>query len=240
MTHFDENEFQTILTKQQITLSDHQRLQFAKYYALLLEWNERMNLTTILKPREVMVKHYLDSLSLMHFDKLIPDATLIDVGTGAGFPGIPLKILNPSWKITLLDAVSKKLQFLKAVIETLGLEGIATTHARAEDLAHQRGYRESFDLCTSRAVANLSTLSEYCLPFVRKDGYFVAYKTETVHDELDQAKSAIKLFGGELIQVIPYELPEFSYDRTLAVIHKRKSTPHQYPRKAGIPSKTPF
>lgn len=218
---------------------EEQIRKFQKYYELLVEWNSFMNLTAITEKQEVILKHFVDSLALMHFMKL-KDQTLIDLGSGAGFPGIPLKIANPGLKITLVDSLQKRVRFLDTVISELKLTGIRTVCSRVEDLAHQPEFRERFDLCTSRAVANLTTLSEYSLPFVKRDGYFVPYKSEKAEAELSDASYAIKILGGETQDVITYLLPESDLRRALILIRKDCATPNRFPRRAGIPSKDPI
>lgn len=216
--------------------------QFLKYYDVLIEWNSFMNLTAITDFESVLKKHFLDSLSII---KAIPDISqisysVIDVGTGAGFPGIPLKIAFPNLKIILLDSLQKRVQFLNEVISVLNLRDIKAVHGRAEDFAKPRQMREDFDLCVSRAVANLSTLSEYCLPFVKKNGLFVSYKSEKITEEFEKAKSAIKLLGGKYENQVEFFLPGSDIYRNLFIIRKEKSTPIKYPRKAGMPSKDPI
>ncbi len=219
-----------------ILLSEKQVEQFRKYFALLQEWNSYMNLTAITEEDEVIVKHFVDSLALGHYFEL-QDSSLLDLGTGAGFPGIPLKIVYPSLSIILADAQMKRLSFLDTVISELGLEDIRTTHGRAEDLAKDPAYREQFDICVSRAVANLTTLSEYCIPFVKKGGYFISYKSEKTETELSDARYAIDVLGGKIERVESFVLPGSELHRSLIFISKEKATPAKYPRKAGTPSK---
>lgn len=236
-----------------IDLSDKQIDRFEKYFELLVNWNEKMNLTAITEKEEVYSKHFLDSMSLMHAfyeldetdllkkKKLIAgDFSLIDVGTGAGFPGIPLKILFPQSKIVLMDSLGKRVTFLNEVIKDLKLEGISAIHARAEDLGKDPNYREQFDLCVSRAVANLSGLSEYCLPFVKKGGAFIPYKSEKAEEEIANAKNAIFLLGGTLQKKLDFTLPGTDFGRSLIIIEKRQPTSKKYPRKAGLPTKSPL
>ena len=212
-----------------ISLTEKQTEQFLEYYKLLIEWNEVMNLTAITEFEEVLSKHFVEG-----------EKRLLDVGTGAGFPGIPLKIVYPELEVVLLDSLNKRVKFLNAVIENLGLTGITAIHGRAEDIAKQKEYREGFDLVVSRAVANLSSLSEYCLPFVKTGGMFVPYKSGSVDTELSEASRAIKVLGGEYRDTVRFELPGTDIDRTLVVIEKVKETPKKYPRKAGMPSKEPI
>ncbi len=217
--------------------------QFLTFYELLVEWNRRMNLTTITEFDDVVTKHFLDSLCLI---RAVPDLSgpasrdIIDVGTGAGFPGIPLKIAFPKLNLVLLDSANKKLNFLIELIRQLGLSGVTTVHGRAEDLAHEADFRRQFDLCVSRAVSDLSVLAEYCLPFVKIGGLFVAYKTADVDGEYARAKKAVYLMGGKTAQIIKYQLPATGISRSLVCIEKKKGTPREYPRKAGTPMKNPL
>lgn len=223
-----------------IDLNNEQLDQFLDYYNLLIEYNSVMNLTAITDFEEVIHKHFIDSLSLVKAYNLNKTSKIIDIGTGAGFPGIPLKIAFPELEIVLLDSLNKRIKFLNSVIQTLGLKGITALHARAEDYAKQADYRESFDLCVSRAVANLSTLSEYCMPYVKIGGCFVSYKSGKINDELDTAMNAVKIFGGKLEKVENFMLPQTDIERSLVVIKKIKQTPKTYPRMAGKPAKDPI
>lgn len=225
-----------------IVLSEKQIGQFYEYYELLLEWNKVMNLTTITELEDVVTKHFVDSLSLVKAVSNLEDKgiKILDLGTGAGFPGIPLKIVFPDLEITLLDSLNKKIKFLNDVIEKLGLNGISAIHGRAEDYGREKAYREQYDYCVSRAVANLSTLSEYCMPYVKIGGAFIPYKSGKVEDEVAQAKGAIKLLGGKLEEVIAFMLPKTEMERTFVVIRKIEGTSKKYPRKAGLPSKEPL
>lgn len=225
----------------EVLLSEKQLNQFYQYYELLIKWNEVMNLTAITELEQVVTKHFVDSLSLAKIvDNLEDKISLIDVGTGAGFPGIPLKIAFPEIKITLLDSLNKRVKFLDEVIGQLGLNEIETVHGRAEDLGRDGKYREKFDLCVSRAVANLSTLSEYCLPFVKKDGCFVSYKSGKVEEELVQAKGALKLLGGKIEDTVSFCLPREDGERCLVKIRKVENISKKYPRKAGVPGREPL
>ncbi|MDO4491592.1 MAG: 16S rRNA (guanine(527)-N(7))-methyltransferase RsmG [Lachnospiraceae bacterium] len=223
-----------------IELSDHQKEQFLQYYDLLIQWNSFMNLTGITEFQEVIVKHFLDSLSLVKAIEIQKGQTLIDVGTGAGFPGIPLKIAFPELKVTLLDSLKKRLNFLDEVISQLGLTDIETVHGRAEDAGRNPKYREQYQLCVSRAVANLSSLSEYCLPFVEKNGYFISYKSGNVEEEMLQAKKAIHILGGEAPEVTYFSLADTDNERSMVKIRKVANTSKKYPRKAGLPTKEPL
>lgn len=235
-----ENKFDNELEKMNIRLTDDQKSQFDLYYELLIEWNRVMNLTGITDYDEVNLKHFTDSLTISRIIDMAQINTLIDVGTGAGFPGIPIKIAFPHIKVYLLDSLNKRIKFLNEVINKLGLKNIYAFHGRAEDFAKDRQYREKFDVCVSRAVANLSTLSEYCIPFVKTGGYFVSYKGGDSDEEVIRSENAITLLGGEIENTDRFFLPDTDMGRTLIKIRKRKSTPNRYPRKAGIPSKEPL
>lgn len=223
-----------------INLSDEQIEQFILYYENLIEKNKVMNLTAITEFQDVLVKHFLDSLSIVkvidmgHIDKIL------DLGTGAGFPGIPLKIVYPEIEFVLLDSLNKRIKFLQDIIEKCRFNKITVVHGRAEELAKKKEYRENFDLCVSRAVANLSSLSEYCLPYVKCGGYFISYKSTNIDTELIDAKNAITILGGEIKDKICFSLPESNIERSLILIEKKKATPAKYPRKAGLPSKEPL
>lgn len=234
--------FEKDLKQLHLELSKKQILQFISYYELLIDWNSRMNLTAITEFEDVLKKHFIDSLSLIIAvsDLAQKQYDLIDVGTGAGFPGIPLKIAFPNLKITLLDSLNKRIQFLNEVICKLELQDIEAVHGRAEDFAKPDQFRERFDLCVSRAVANLATLSEYCIPFVKPGGFFISYKSEKVNVELEEAKKAISVLGGSFQKNIEFLLPHSDITRNFIVIQKKNKTPLKYPRKAGLPSKEPI
>lgn len=232
--------FETKLNELGITLDNKQKQQFDSFYELLVEWNKVMNLTGITEYEEVNEKHFVDSLSIVKAIDLTEIETVIDIGTGAGFPGIPLKIAFPHLKVVLLDSLNKRIKFLNTVIEELGLIGIKTIHGRAEDFAKQQEYRERFDLCVSRAVANLATLSEYCIPYVRNGGMFVPYKSGEIEEELEQSKKAIQVLGGKLENVVKFQLPGTEIGRSFVTVHKKQNTSKKYPRKAGLPSKEPI
>lgn len=235
---YDFTKFRNSMNSIGIELTDSQLNAFETYYDMLIDRNKVMNLTAITEFDEVMDKHFLDSVYLFRSIKLEADYKLIDIGTGAGFPGIPLKIVFPELKITLLDSLNKRVGFLNDLIEELNLNNIEAIHGRAEDIARDKAYRASYDIAVSRAVANLSTLSEYCLPFVKIGGKFVSYKSGDCADEVDNAKAAIHLLGGKINKI-----DEFSYSnnsRSFIVIDKVMNTSSKYPRKAGLPSKKPL
>lgn len=237
---YDTTKFQNDLQEFEVTLTNLQLNQFLKYYELLVEWNQFMNLTAITDYDEVMKKHFVDSLSLVKTYDVTKTATLIDVGTGAGFPGLALKIAYPNLQVTLLDSLNKRIKFLNEVITQLGLTGVETVHGRAEDFAKQGKLRGKFDLCVSRAVANMTSLSEYCLPFVKIGGEFISYKSEKTNAEMDNAQKAISVLGGKYERCEEFNLPDSDIFRNLVVIKKVKETPKQYPRKAGVPTKDPI
>ena len=226
--------------KEEISLSTKQLDQFELFYNMLIETNKSMNLTAITDEDEVIEKHFIDSLSCRRVMDMTKVKTCIDVGTGAGFPGIPLKIVYPEIQFVLVDSLNKRVGFLNEVKKALGLEGLEALHGRAEDFAKKKEYREQFDLCISRAVANLSTLSEYCLPFVAVNGSFVSYKSGDSEEEIHQAKHAISLLGGKVKNVDKFQLPGTDMGRALVEIKKTKQTPGKYPRKAGLPAKEPL
>ncbi len=223
-----------------VDLSDNQVEQFFLYYKMMIEWNQVMNLTAITDMRDVVFKHFVDSVSLVKSIDVSRETSLIDVGTGAGFPGIPLKIMYPELEVTLLDSLNKRVRFLNEVVEKIGLKKISAVHGRAEDVGRNPKYREKYDICVSRAVANLATLSEYCLPFVKMGGSFVSYKSGAIEDELTQAKNAVKILGGIVENVVNFRIEEIDAERSLVRILKRDRTPLKYPRKAGVPGKEPL
>lgn len=236
--HLDN--FRKDLEALQIVLNKEQLCQFMSYYELLVEWNQVMNLTSITDFEEVCKKHFTDSLSLVKAYKINASISVIDVGTGAGFPGIPLKIAFPDIEIILLDSLHKRVDFLKTVIDNLGLKKIEALHGRAEDYAKEKNFREQFDLCVSRAVSNLSTLSEYCIPYVKIGGHFISYKSEKLSEEKKDAEYAISVLGGEIEDQISFQIPNSDINRNLLIVRKKKETPANYPRKAGLPLKKPI
>lgn len=221
-----------------IKFTEEQLNQFYEYMNLLLEWNEKINLTAITDPNEVILKHFIDSLTINKYIK--ENSTLADVGTGAGFPGIPLKILRPDLKITLVDSLNKRINFLNEVINKLNLVNIETVHSRIEDFGKDKKYRESFDFVTARAVANLAVLSEYLLPIAKVGGQCVCMKGSSVEEELSNGKNAIKVLGGNIKNIDEFVLPDSDMSRNVIIIDKIKNTPNKYPRKAGIPVKEPL
>ena len=223
-----------------IDLSDMQAEQFLEYYNLLIEWNSFMNLTSITDFEEVIIKHFVDSALLKNIIELELVDNLLDIGTGAGFPAIPLKIIYPNLKITMIDSLNKRIKFLDEVVNRLKLTNIVALHGRAEDYAREKEHREVYEVVVSRAVANLSTLSEYCLPYTKIGGSFIAYKSEKISEEINLAKKAIELLGGKIEKQVDYELLDTGMYRNLCDIRKVKTTSNKYPRKAGLPSKEPL
>jgi 16S rRNA (guanine527-N7)-methyltransferase len=223
-----------------VELNDKQIQQFIKYHEILVEWNSFMNLTGITEYEEVVQKHFVDSLVLCKAIDVNQIESLIDIGTGAGFPGIPLKIAYPHLKVTLLDSLQKRIKFLDEVIMQLGLTEVETIHGRAEDFAKPSMKRESYDVCVSRAVANLASLSEYCLPYVKVDGYFVPYKSGKIDEELSESKKAVFVLGGKIEDEVKFNLPDSDISRSLIKIKKISSTPKKYPRKSGLATKEPI
>lgn len=231
------------LNELQISYNDYKINQLNEYYNILFERNLSMNLTAITEYEEVVLKHFIDSLSLV---KAIPELLegkryrILDMGTGAGFPGIPLKIMFPELEFVLMDSLNKRVKFLNEVIEKIGLTDIVAIHARAEEAGRNKKYRESFDLCVSRAVARLASLSEFCLPFVKLGGYFIAYKSGGIREEIDETKNAIHLLGAKLYDCTTFILPGSDIERSLIMEHKVKNTPSIYPRTGGRPLKNPL
>ena len=233
-----KREFEKYLEKMNISLNKEQYDQFYAYMVLLIEWNEKINLTAITEPQEIILKHFVDSLTIAKY--IEEGKTIIDMGTGAGFPGIPLKIYRNDVKVVLADSLNKRIKFLNEAIEKLQLKNIETIHCRAEELGKNKEYREKFDYATSRAVANLSTLSEYLLPFVKLNGSGIFMKTMEIDEELENAKKAIKILGGRIEKVDKFEIPESDLGRSIIIVKKEKQTPSKYPRKPGTPAKEPL
>jgi len=207
---------------------------------LILEWNEKVNLTAITDKEEFIKKHYIDSVAVCAFSQMRKAHSIIDVGTGAGFPGIPLAILYPDKKFLLMDSLNKRIRIIEELSREIGLQNVTFRHGRAEELAQSRDHREHYDLCVSRAVANLAVLSEYCLPFVKVGGWFAAYKTGTIEEELNESRRAIELLGGKPEESSQLKIKGYDLDHRILFIKKVKKTMAKYPRKAGTPSKEPL
>lgn len=233
-----ENQIKEYAKEIDILLNQEQINQFYLYMQILLEWNEKINLTAITKPEEIILKHFVDSITIAKYLK--SNAKIIDVGTGAGFPGIPIKIIREDIQVTLLDSLNKRINFLNEIIEKLELVQIQTIHNRAEEAGKSKKYRENFDIATSRAVANLSTLAEYLLPFVKQGGQVIAMKGATIEEELEASQKAIKVLGGKIKKIDTFCLPKSDIDRNVIILQKEKTTPAKYPRKPGTPAKEPI
>ena len=233
------NELQASAEQAGIRFNEEQLQQFDRFYNLVIEWNKKINLTAITEPRDFAIKHIIDSVLVWNDDKFSGVENIIDVGTGAGFPGIPLKIYQPKLKITLLDSLAKRVKFLTTIVDEFGFKDITIIHSRAEDAAHDPKLRENFDVAVSRAVAKLNILAEYCMPFVKNDGYFAALKGSNLKEEIVDARGAIKTLGGQEIECINIELPNGD-TRNLIYIKKITSSPKKFPRKAGTPEKKPL
>ncbi|MFV0528403.1 MAG: 16S rRNA (guanine(527)-N(7))-methyltransferase RsmG [Lachnospiraceae bacterium] len=223
-----------------LSITDQQKIQFIKYHEVLTEWNKVVNLTRITDFHEVIVKHFVDSLAIIRVLDMNTVKTMIDVGTGAGFPGVPIKIMFPHIAVTLLDSSGKRIEFLDFIIDKLELSNTVAVHGRAEEFGVKKEYREKYDLAVSRAVSNLSVLSELCLPFVKVDGSFVSYKSGKSADEVDGAKPAIGLLGGDVKEFTVFNLLELDLQRSLVRIDKISDTPLKYPRRPGMPAKKPL
>lgn len=233
-------QFTALLKERGIELSTKQLEQFEQYYQELISWNEKMNLTGITERSQVYMKHFYDSLSLAFYINMNEIKSLADIGSGAGFPGIPLKICFPHLKLTIVDSLSKRISFLQHVSDKLGLAGVQLIHGRAEDVAKQFVYRDAYDLVTARAVARLSLLNEFCLPFTRKDGIFAAMKGSDPAEELAEAKRSFKELRAELKKVESFSLPVEESARHIILVQKTGATPAKYPRKPGVPAKSPL
>lgn len=238
------NTFQELLVQAAdeygLTLAADQLVAMDDYYQLLVEWNKKINLTAITEPQEVAVKHMVDSLSCYQQELFRPGVSIIDVGTGAGFPGLPLKIFQKDIDLTLMDSLNKRLKFLQEVIDALGLTGVNTVHARAEEAGKNKQYREQYQIAVSRAVARLNVLCELCLPFVKVGGCFIALKGAQYEEEVKEAANAVKLLGGKIEDIRPIKLPGLTDKRAVIYIKKVVATPQSYPRKAGTPEKKPL
>lgn len=237
-------EFKRDLNELGISFVDEQIDRFIRYYEMIIEWNKVMNLTGITEFSQVLKKHFIDSLSLVKavpIEELSVDGfSLIDVGTGAGFPGLPLKIMFPDMRVTLMDSLGKRVKFLQAVCDELGLTGITAVHGRAEDGARDSDHRDAYDMCVSRAVAAMPVLCEYCMPFVKTGGYFAAYKTEKAEGELEGSEKGLAALNGKLCRKVSFMLPGTDIERNIILIEKTGSTSKKYPRKAGTPQKEPL
>lgn len=214
--------------------------KFDSYYKLLIDWNEKINLTAITNERDAAFKHFIDSVKVLDCGLFANNAKIIDVGTGAGFPGLPLKIYKNDLKVTLMDSLNKRINFLNEVISAIGLTDIETVHARAEELARNKNHREKYDICVSRAVANLASLTELCMPFVKQGGYFIALKGPKAEEEVQEAKKAIELLGGEFVEIQNYAIDETDLDHNLVIIKKIKPCDKRFPRNAPKPIKEPL
>ena len=234
------SEIKEVFDKMHIELPDGALELLNRYYEMLIDTNKVMNLTTITEYSEVVIKHFADSAAIGCITDMNGNIDVIDVGTGAGFPGIVLKIVYPQLSVVLLDSLNKRVNFLKNVIPELGLTGISAIHGRAEDIARNKDYREKFDLCVSRAVANMSSLSEYCLPFVKVGGRFIPYKADGCDEEVKTASKAVNILGGKIRKIESYVIPDTDICRKFVVIDKLRNTSAKYPRKAGLPTKEPL
>ena len=230
--------FNNYLEKLNLTLTEEQIEKFYNYMNLLIEWNKKINLTAIIEPKDIILKHFIDSLTIEKYIK--KGENIIDVGTGAGFPGIPLKIAREDLKITLADSLNKRINFLNEVINKLDLKNIETIHTRAEELGKNKKFREKFDIATSRAVANMSTLSEYLIPFVKVKGRCICMKSSDIDTELENAKNAINILGCKIESKDKFNLPNSNLGRSVIILKKVKNTPSKFPRKAGTPAKEPI
>ncbi|WCK54519.1 16S rRNA (guanine(527)-N(7))-methyltransferase RsmG [Aneurinibacillus sp. Ricciae_BoGa-3] len=236
----DARKLQQLAAEHGITITEDMLAQFERYYELLIEWNEKMNLTGITEKKQVYEKHFYDSITPSFYYDFTKVGSMIDVGSGAGFPGIPLKICFPALSLTVLDSLKKRLLFLEEVCKELKLQDVTFLHSRAEDAGQNLAYRETFDLATARAVARLNVLAELCLPLVKPDGAFLVMKATGIEEELNEAKKALKKLGGRTEKVESFQLPEEESDRNLIIVRKHGKTPCAYPRKAGTPANSPI
>lgn len=234
------NLMSTACTKEGLTFERDKYDKFILYKDMIKEWNEKVNLTAITEDEEIIKKHFIDSIKSYRFEPLKSCTNLIDIGTGAGFPGIPLKIMRPELQVVLLDSLNKRVNFLNEVIRALGLTGINAIHGRAEDFAREDVYREKFDVVISRAVANMSVLSELCIPYVKNGGYFVAMKGPSVDEEISEGSKAVKILGGSIENIMEVDIEDTDLKHNLVIVKKVKATPNTYPRKAGTASKKPL
>ncbi len=232
--------FADAFSREGFALREQQLAQFTLYYDVLMEWNQKMNLTAIEDPVEVAYKHFVDSAYLLRVTPDLQGKTMIDIGTGAGFPGVPLKIMEPDLKLTLFDSLNKRIVFLQALCQQLQLDGVHTIHGRAEEFGIKPEYRQQYDIATARAVARMPVLLEICLPFVKKGGLFIALKGPELEHELSESGNALKELGGKLVDVQQFTLADGAYTRNIAIVEKVKDTPKKYPRKAGTPQKKPL
>lgn len=232
------SKFEKLANDINIEIKDDKIEKFFKYMKLLLLWNEKINLTAITEPNNVILKHFIDSLTIAKYVK--DNTNLIDIGTGAGFPGIPISIINDKCDITLMDSLNKRIKFLDDVVQNININNVRTVHARAEELARNKNYREKYNYATSRAVASLNILLEYMLPFVKVNGYCICMKGTNVQEELQNSKNALNTLGGVIENIEKFELPNSDITRNIIIVKKIKSTTSKYPRRAGMPSKEPL
>lgn len=233
------NELMNLYAKKlNMVFSEKQIKQFFKYMNLLIEWNNKINLTAITEPKEIILKHFIDSLTINKYVE--QNKILVDVGTGAGFPGIAVKIYRPDVKVVLVDSLNKRINFLNEVVKELQLENIQTIHSRVEEFGKNKKYRESFDIVTARAVANLTVLSEYLLPLAKVNGKCICMKGSEIEEEINNSKNAINILGGKIEKIDQFKLPDSDINRNIIIIDKLKNTPSKYPRKPGTPAKEPL
>lgn len=236
----NQQQFVTALAAQGLEVSEHQLHQFKRYYELLVEWNEKMNLTAITDEEDVYLKHFYDSITAAFYFDFTTVTTVCDVGAGAGFPSLPIKIMFPHLQVTIVDSLNKRIGFLNHLATELGLEGVAFHHGRAEEFGKNKQFRERFDVVTARAVARMSVLAEYCLPLAKVGGQFVALKAVKVSEELEDGAIALKVLGGNLRESFQFQLPGEESERNIVIVDKKRTTPGKYPRKAGTPAKDPL